>query len=257
LTLEVERRQWVEDALRRSEQRQRVLLKNARHMQAQLRHLSHRVLAAQEEERKRISRELHDQITQTLVGISVQLETLVRVAALSPRQFKRRITRTQKLVERSVAIVHEFARELRPTSLDDLGLIPALHSYLKDFAKRTGIRVHFTAFAGVEQLGPRRRTALYRVAQAALTNVAQHARASRVTVSIRKQRDTVCMEIADDGEAFDVGAAPLTRGRKRLGLLGMRERMEMIGGQLDVESAPGQGTTIRAQVRHGKDRTST
>jgi signal transduction histidine kinase len=152
------------------------------------------------------------------------------------------------MVEKSVNIVHQFARDLRPTVLDDLGLIPALHSFLKDFTKRAKVRVHFTAFAKVEQLSSARRTVLYRVAQSALTNVAQHAEATQVDVSIQKVSNTVRLEIHDNGKSFDVEQVLFAKRYKRLGLLSMRERVEMVGGGFSVASAPGQGTTICARV---------
>jgi PAS domain S-box-containing protein len=248
LRKEVSRRQVVEEALRESRRSQDRLLEQSRHMQQQLRRLSHQILQAQEEERKRISRELHDEVTQTLVGINVHLEALAREVHVSPKTLRQRIARTQRLVEKSVSIVHQFARELRPTALDDLGLIATLHSALKDFMKRTGIRVRFTTFAGVEQLNGVQRTVLYRVVQSALANVAQHARASRVRISIRKLADSVHMEIADNGKAFEVERVLQANTNQRLGLVGMRERVEMVGGDFSVESAPGQGTTIRVQI---------
>jgi two-component system, NarL family, sensor histidine kinase DegS len=154
-------------------------------------------------------------------------------------------------VEKSVNIVHEFARELRPAVLDDLGLIPALHSFVKLFSKRTHVRVNLEVFAGVEQLDVGRRTVLFRVAQEALTNVSRHAQASQVEVSIQKLPDGICMKIKDDGKSFQVERMMRSRGRKHLGLLGMRERLEMVGGHLEVESAPGKGTTITARICAG------
>lgn len=251
LRQEIVRRQAVEAALKQSEQHQSRLLERSHDMQERLRHLSHGILQVQEEERKRISRELHDEITQTLVGITVFLETLARQATVNPHRLKQQIVQTQRLVAKSVEIVHQFALELRPTTLDDLGLIATLHSFLKDFLKRTGIRVHFTTFAGVDQLSSARRTVLYRVVQSALSNVVQHAHASRVKVSIQKVADTVRMEITDNGKAFEVERVLYARRNKRLGLLGMRERAEMAGGKFNVESAPGQGTTIRVQIPFG------
>jgi len=248
LRKEISRREVVEEALRNSRRNQNLLLEQSHHMQEQLRRLSHQILQAQEEERKRISRELHDEVTQTLVGINVHLETLAQEAKINPRRLRQKIARTQRQVEKSVSIVHQFARELRPTALDDLGLIATLHSVLKDYMKRTGIRVHFTTFAGVEQLNSARRTVLYRVVQSALANVARHAQASRVKVSIRKLADAVHMEIADNGRSFEVERVLHAKTNQRLGLLGMRERVEMVGGDFSVESVPGQGTTIRAQI---------
>jgi len=252
LRTEIVRRQAVQSSLKRSELRQRQLLERSRQLQEQARNLSHRLLKVQEEERKRISRELHDEIAQTLVGIHVHLENLARETKVDPRALRRKITRTQQLVEKSVNRVQQFARELRPASLDDLGLIASLHSCLKDLAKRTGIRVRFTAFSGVEQLSNARRTALYRVAHSAVTNVGLHARASRVDLSLRQVSNSVCMEISDDGQAFDVERMLRAKRNAHLGLLGMRERIEMVGGKLSVESSPGQGTTIRVQIPSGK-----
>ena len=175
-------------------------------------------------------------------------------AALNTKGLDRNIARTQRLVEKSVDIVHQFARELRPAVLDDLGLIPALHSFVKIFSKRTRIHVHLKAFAEVEQLDIAKRTVLFRVAQEALTNVARHAQASRVEVSIQKLPDAVCMKIKDDGKSFQVERVLHGKGSKRLGLLGMRERLEMVGGHFDVESAPGKGTTVTAQIPLRKPR---
>ncbi len=251
---EIVRRKLTEKSLRESEQHQSKLLDESRHMQEQLRQLSRQILSAQEDERKKISRELHDVIAQTLTGINVRLAALKKEAALNTRGLDRNIARTQRLVEKSVNIVHEFARELRPAVLDDLGLIPALHSFVKLFSKRTRIRVHLKVFAGVEQLDAARRTVLFRVAQEALTNVSRHAQASRVEVSIQKLPDGICMKIKDDGKSFHVERMMQFRGRKHLGLLGMRERLEMVGGSFNVESAPGKGTTITAQIRPGNGR---
>ena len=223
-------------------------------MQEQLRLLSRQLLLAQEEERKKISRELHDEIAQTLTGINIRLASLKTEATVNTKGLQKKITSTQRLVEKSVDIVHRFARELRPTVLDDLGLIPALHSFMKSFTKRTGVRAHLTVFAAVERLDTAKRTVLFRVAQEALTNVARHAQASRVEVSIQKLRGRVCMKIKDDGKSFNVERALHANGGKHLGLLGMRERLEMVGGRFAVESAPGKGTTIQAQIPLGKAR---
>ena len=225
----------------------------ARQSEERLRNLTHRLMQAQEEEQKRISRELHDVIAQTLTGINIRLAALKKEAALNTKGLDRNITRTQLLVEKSVGIVQEFARELRPTVLDDLGLIPALHSFAKLFSKRTRIHVDLKIYGGVEELDLAKRTVFFRVAQEALNNVARHAHASRVEVSIQKLADGgVCMKVKDDGKSFNADGVLRAKGRKRLGLLGMRERLEMVGGDFSVESAPGRGTTIIAQIPPGK-----
>ena len=252
LNREIVRRQTVEHTLKKSEKRQSLLVKQSRHLQGQLRHLSHQILKAQEEERLRISRDLHDEIAQTLVGINVQLAALTHEAAGGPKGLKEKIARAQHMVEESVEKVHQFARKLRPALLDDLGLIPALHAFMKSFTKRTGVRTSLTAIAAVERLDTAKRTVLFRVAQEALTNVARHAQASRVEVINQKLPEGIGMRIKDDGKSFQVDRVLHGKGGKHLGLLGMRERLEMVGGSFDVESAPGKGTTIIAQIPSGK-----
>jgi len=241
LKLEIVHREMAEAALKKSEA-------EARNMQEQLRHLSHQLLLTQEEERKRISRELHDEIVQTLVGINVHLASLTGKHGDTSQAFKRNIIRTQRLVEKSVEIVHRFARELRPTVLDDLGLIPALQSFVKDFAKRTSIHTNFESFAGVEQLDSTQRTILYRVAQSALANIHNHAKAKEAQVIIRKLPGAIRLEIHDDGKSFDVNRVLFAKRHKRLGLLGSRERVEMIGGKFCIDSSPGRGTTVSAEI---------
>jgi signal transduction histidine kinase len=252
LEQEIAHRKAVEAALKKSEDHYGELLKQSNHLQNQLRQLSRQILAAQEEERREISRELHDVIAQTLTGINVRLSALAKEAAINTKGLDRNIAQTQRLVERSVDIVHQFARELRPAVLDDLGLIPALHSFVKIFSKRTRIHVHLKAFAEVEQLDITKRTVLYRVAQEALTNVARHAQANRVEVIIQNLPEGICMKIKDDGKSFQVDRVLDGKGCKHLGLLGMRERLEMVGGNFAVESAPGKGSTIIAQIPPGK-----
>ena len=252
LSLEITQRKAAEEALLKSEHHYTELLEKSERLQEQLRLLSRQILSAQEDERRKISRELHDVIAQTLTGINIRLATLKKEASVNTKGLDRNIARTQKLVERSVNIVHQFARELRPAVLDDLGLIPALHSFMKNFASETGVRAQLTAFAGVEQLDTARRTVLFRIAQEALTNVSRHAKATRVDVSIQKAPDGICMKIQDDGKSFEVDSVMHAKGRKRLGLLGMRERLEMVGGKFAIESAPGQGTTITALIRSGE-----
>ena len=241
-------------ALRKSERHYSALLQQSRQMQEQLRRLSHQLLSAQEEERKTISRELHDEIAQTLTGINVQLGSLKAATTLNTKELEKKITSTQRLVEKSVQIVHRFARELRPSVLDDLGLIPALHSFVKIFAERTRLRIRLRIFAGVEQLDAAIRTVLYRVVQESLTNVARHARASRVEVCIEKLVDSVHMQVKDDGRSFSVERMLQAQKNNRLGLLGMRERVEMVGGHFGIESAPGRGTTVEVHVPFRKGR---
>lgn len=249
LKQEIVQRKVVEESLRASEQTSSRLLEKSRQMQEELRHLSRQLLSAQEEERRKISRELHDVIAQTLTGINVRLAALKSESAASMKDLQKKITSTQRLVEKSVDIVHRFARELRPTVLDDLGLIPALQSFLKGYMEDTGIRVTLTVFAGIEHSDSDTRTVLYRIAQEALANVARHSKASHAAVSIQQAKGVICMEIKDEGQGFEVdGTTQAKTKNNRLGLLGMRERVEMVGGTFCVESASGAGTTVRVEI---------
>ena len=217
-----------------------------------MRQMARQILSAQEDERRKISRELHDTVVQTLVGINVELAALGQAGASGLPALQKKIAHTQRLVENSVHAVHQFARELRPAVLDDLGLIPALHAYMKVLAARKKLKIHLTAFAGVEALDNDRRTVLYRVAQEALTNVGRHAQASLVRVSLSKLPGAVRMDVHDNGKSFSVKSTLSPKTNQRLGLLGMRERVEMVGGTLHIESAPGHGTTVRAEIPFGR-----
>lgn len=245
---EILKRETAETALRTSELTSSQLLQKSWQLQEELRHLSHQLMSSQEEERKRISRELHDVVAQALTGIKVRLAALKTESAANSRDLVKRISTAQKLMEDSVAIVQEFARNLRPAALDDLGLISALRSYLRGVTERTGLRFSLSASAQMEKLESDKRTALFRIVQEAVTNIIRHANASDVKVSIRKQRGAVSMTIQDNGKGFEVEKIGASDVAKRLGLLGMRERVELVGGSLSVESTPGQGTTVRADV---------
>jgi signal transduction histidine kinase len=248
LKLQIARRRAAEEALRKSEKHYGQLLEQSQSMQEKLRLLSRQLLLAQEEERKKISRELHDVIAQTLTTINVRLAGLKKEAMLNTKGLERSIVRTQELVAHSVNIVHRFARELRPAVLDDLGLIPALHAFMKSFRTQTGIHASLSSFAAIEQVNGDKRTVLYRVAQEALTNVARHAQASRAEVSIQRLDGAICMKIKDNGKGFHEEQVSRAKKSTRLGLLGMRERLEMIGGNFTVTSAPGKGTTVLAKI---------
>jgi signal transduction histidine kinase len=250
LKSEILQRKSVEMSLRTSEQTTTQLLRKSHRMQEELRHLSRRLLSVQEEERKRISRELHDVVAQALTGINVRLAMLKTETTASAADLHEKIATTQRLVQKSMELVHRFARDLRPTVLDDLGLIPALQSYLKVVREETGLEVDLAAFAGVEKLGAGEKTALYRIVQESLSNVAQHAKAGRVTVRIAGRNGNVSMEIHDNGRGFRMDEIEVTERGMHLGLLGMRERVEMVGGTFCVESAPGKATTIRVEIPH-------
>jgi signal transduction histidine kinase len=248
LHLEIARRIAVEESLRTSEATTSLLLKKSRRLQEDLRSLSRRLLTVQEDERRRISRELHDVVAQALAGINVRLAVLRSQSSANVRDFEENIKVTERLVEQSVEIVHRFASDLRPMILDDLGIIPALQSYLKAFQERTQIPAKLTAASAVERLDPPARTALYRIAQEALANISRHASPGQVTIDLRPGKTCVRMRIRDDGQGFDSENHDISAAGGHLGLLGMQERAEMVGGSLRIESKEGRGTTVLVEV---------
>ena len=250
LKTEIVRRQAVEAALTLSEHHAQTLLKQARLLQRKLRESSHQNLLALENQRKEISHELHDKISQVLIGINVRLAVFTRTSGVDSLA----MAPVRELVEKSVRIVHDYARELRPAMLDQLGLIPTLSAYINELPKRKGRQIHFTATPEVEALDNDKRTVLYRVAQEALVNVDKHAKARNVGVTLRHARGGVCLEITDDGKSFDVDLLSSPQWSQRLGLTGMRERVEMVNGVFSILSTPGKGTTIRAMVPVGKSK---
>jgi signal transduction histidine kinase len=248
LQLEIARKERVAEGLQAQRNEQSRILKQTRAQQRQLRDFSHRILYVQEDERKRISRELHDVIAQTLVGINVQLALLDRGVTASPATFRRQVSKTQLMVKKAVGIVHDFARELRPTMLDDLGLIPTLQAFMERFMADTGIRISLKASPFINRSASMVLTVLYRIAQEALTNVARHSKASHVEVTIEVLEKAIRMTIKDDGQGFQVTGKAGSRKKNRLGLIGMRERAEMIGGSFHVNSAPGGPTMVRVEI---------
>jgi signal transduction histidine kinase len=254
LKREIRRRKAAEVTVTRDKVQFHNLKLESQVMQEKLRNLTRQLISAQEEERREISRELHDGIVQRLTTINIELSILTSEIPAGAHAVKARIARIRRLVSSSAKAVHRFARELRPAVLDDLGLIPALEMYSKSLAARKKLRIHLTAFEGVEALGSAKRTVLFRVAQEALTNVARHAHASKVGLSITKIPDAIRMEISDNGKSFHVGAVLMAKSPKRLGLIGMKERLEMVGGRLSIESAPGKGTTVRAEIPLEKEK---
>jgi signal transduction histidine kinase len=224
------------------------LLKKSETQQTQLRRLSRQLLTAQEDERRKISRELHDVIAQTLTGINIKLATLKKQSTSDLKKMLRSINSTQRLVEKSVAIVHQFACELRPSVIDVLGLIPALESLAHQFSVRTGIHTRVQSSTQLSQLDIAQRTSLFRVAEEALTNVARHSSATKVTIGLTHEETKVSMTIHDNGKSFCVLSVARHQNGKHLGLLGMRERIEMLNGTFLIESAPGHGTTISTSI---------
>ena len=211
----------------------------------EIRAYSRRLVEAIENERRSLARELHDQAAQSLSALKFSLSRLRRELDSQGRQAAR-FDETGQLVDSVMDDLHRLALNLRPVSLDRYGLLPALQQYAEFYRRQSGLKVDLVS-VGIEdeRLPADVETALYRVVQEALTNVVRHARAKRVGVILERKGDRVVAIVEDDGQGFDVDEA-LRSGR--LGLLGMRERAEMLSGRLTIESAPGTGTTVYADL---------
>jgi PAS domain S-box-containing protein len=221
----------------------------ARRNEEMLRALTRRVVQAQEAERGRLSFELHDRVTQMLCVVLLRSQALADGLSARDGPAKRAALGLREMLGKTAEEVERISRVLRPGVLDQLGLVAVLRSTSKEFAERTGVAVEPAFEELTARLPADAELALYRVLQEVLKNVEQHARARRVAVRLTQSGLFVEMSITDDGIGFD----PLRRrtGRKAtrgLGLLGMGERVAYVGGALDVESAPGKGTTIRARI---------
>lgn len=222
----------------------------------ELQRLSRKLICAQEDERKRISRELHDEMGQALTGMRINLaEIEKKLPEGVDAKTKERLLDTISLVGLTSERMRELAFELRPTMLDDLGLIPTLRWYLDTYAKRLGIDVDFKVVDIEEPLAPEMETVLYRVAQEALTNIARHAKANTVRLYLRCEDSAIVMSIEDDGIGFN-SEEILKREDPDpgIGLVGIRERAVALGGRFDVKSRPGKGTHLYFEVpKHSRD----
>ena len=207
--------------------------------------LTRRLVEAEEAERRRIARELHDRVGQNLSALNINLDLALGAAGASP--LRRRIEDSVSLVDATLQSIESVMAELRPPLLDEYGLGAALGWYAEEFSRRTGIAVVLRdGEDAAADLRPEAAVALFRIAQEALNNVAKHAGAKQVRIALAGDAEEIVMRVVDDGAGFDPAAA--ARG-KRWGMKTMRERAEAAGGRLEVDSAPGAGTTVRASVR--------
>jgi len=227
----------------------------------ELKQLSARLVEAQENERRSISRELHDAVGQTLTGIRVELANLSReIRSQRMEGLETKVDEIKEMVDDSVVVVRNMALLLRPSMLDDLGLVPALQWQAREVSKRTGVRVKVAAEGVSEDLPEEHKTCVYRVVQEALHNCVQHSEASMVRVTVRQDPDRLWLAIQDDGKGFD------THMERGMGLLGMEERVSHLGGTFSVESQPGKGAilgivlplgnTAENQLEHSHERHS-
>jgi signal transduction histidine kinase len=215
-----------------------------RRAQETLQVLSRRLLEAQESERRAIARELHDELGQALQALKINLQTVQRF----PKENGRRVEESIAIVDHTLQQVRNLSVDLRPSLLDDLGLVAALEWYVDRQAKRVGFVGHCVADPQDLRVDPTVETVCFRVAQEALTNIARHAQATEVWVDLRRREQTLFLLVRDDGIGFDVSAArERVIGGASFGLLGMQERVELAGGHFEIRSAAGRGTEIHVR----------
>jgi signal transduction histidine kinase len=207
---------------------------------ADLQELSARLLRAQENERRSLARELHDEVGQTLSAILMETENAEEAATAA--RMRDHLGAIRTLAEKTVNEVRDLALLLRPSMLDDFGLVPALNWYAREMSKRTGLNVVLTAGDDANDLPDEHKTCVYRLAQEAINNSARHANASTVEVEVKREQRRVLFSVRDDGAGFD------TRFVRGLGLLGMEERVRRLGGRFEIDSRLGRGTRIAAEL---------
>jgi signal transduction histidine kinase len=204
--------------------------------------LSARLVSAQEEERRNISRELHDEVGQSLSALLMEAGNAAAMVPPDAVDVRQHVDSIKKLAEASVNIIRNMTLLLRPSMLDDFGLVPALEWHAREMSKRTGMRVQVAAAESADDLPDELKTCIYRVVQEALHNCSRHANARLVRVVVRQEGSRIMLSVEDDGRGFDAGRV---RG---LGLVGMEERVQHLGGAFEVQSKPGAGTKVAVEL---------
>jgi two-component system, NarL family, sensor histidine kinase NreB len=237
---------FVEAALE-SNARQEKLVRALREKEELQSILLNKIIAVQEEERRRISRELHDETSQSLTSIIVALRVLSeRMHSTAERE---PILQIRDQVVTTLEAVHHLAVELRPMLLDDLGLVAAVQKYIENYSKQYGTLVDIQ-FANLsrERFMPEIEITLYRILQETLTNIAKHAQASHIQISLKKQRNKLVLTVIDNGVGFDTAILENAHSDKCLGIHGMKERVALLRGEFEIESQIDKGTTIRVEL---------
>lgn len=215
----------------------------------QLRTLNRKLTEVQESERKQLARELHDEMGQALTAININLVAIQ--SALPPTCYQliaEQLTEAALLTEQTLKQVREMSLNLRPPMLDDLGLVPTLRWYVKQFSRRGGVETELKVVGLDQRLQPDLETALFRIIQEALTNVARHAQATSVRLSLLQTEKLICAEVKDDGQGFDVNLLNHQSPGQGAGLFGIRERVALQGGEFYISSQPGQGTRLSIEI---------
>ena len=218
-----------------------------RQHQENLRHLSLKVLSAQEEERKRISRELHDATGQALLALKLHLELLAEQVPPEMTNPREEIAEAHAITSQAIEEIRRLVADLRPLKLDDLGLVPTLRGLVKDFSRKFNINVTLERVKLLRRLPSDIETVVYRIVQEALTNVAKHAKATRVSITLERVKDRVQVRVIDDGIGFDAATVSRRRAR-RFGLAGIQERVDLMEGSFQIISRKGSGTEISVEI---------
>ena len=230
-------------SLERKQQQQRRQIEET---QSNLRKLSRRLVQAQEGERKALSRELHDEVGQTMTALGIEISNLQKLRNSDPEAFAARIEDAKQLNKKAMNVIRDLAMGLRPSMLDDLGLEPALSWQGREFSRRTGVPASVQVTGALDELSDAQRTSIYRIVQEAFTNCARHARAKNVLVSVCAEENRIALVVQDDGIGFDASAR-----RSGLGLLGIQERVQDLDGSLRISSEKNKGTTLRVEIPIG------
>lgn len=211
----------------------------------QLRALASRLQSVREEERALVAREMHDELGQACTAIKMDLASIGRKTTKRQPQLRAKVDSAMQLVDKMIITVRRIASELRPRTLDDLGLTAALEWQAQEFESRTGIRCALVLPGDEFTLDAGRSTAIFRIFQESLTNVGRHSRATRVEAHLEKHQNQLIFLVRDNGVGFDIAQ---TRARKSLGLVGMQERALLLDGELTIDSIPGSGTTVKLRI---------
>lgn len=207
------------------------------------------ILRAQEEERKRIARELHDETSQSLTTMVVNLDVIEKQLPDQADELANRVRLTKEIAQRTLDETRRLMFDLRPSVLDDLGLVPALRWFINQRVVPRGLKVDFQATGVDSRLSDDLETALFRIVQEAMTNAVKHARANHLTVTMTREEGQITVEIQDNGVGFHPVHVVSKNDKDRgLGLFGMRERAALVGGAVQIDSAPGRGTTVTVSV---------
>lgn len=241
----VERVEGDPDIARVTETTNLVLDRLAEHRQA----VAAQIIRAMEEERKRIARELHDETSQSLTTVMVNLEAIGKQLPEQAEELNTRLRLTKEIAQRTLDETRRLMFDLRPSVLDDLGLVPALRWFISQRVQPMGLEVDFQAIGPDRRLSEELETALFRIMQEAITNAVKHAKAKRLVVTLSMEPGVLVGAVQDDGVGFHPVHVVSKEIRDRgLGLFGMQERAALVGGTVQIDSAPGRGTTMRVKV---------